>query len=60
MREIITKLAGSTPLQSFHREVRKDERGEYVLHNGMRAYLVRKDGQAYIDYWMDKPAREPT
>lgn len=54
MRELIIKPEGSTPLKCFHREVRKDERGEYVLCSGMRAYIVRKDGRAYIDYYMDK------
>lgn len=53
-REVIIKPASSTGLRVFHREVRKDDRGEYILHAGMHAYIVRKDGRAYIDYWMSK------
>jgi hypothetical protein len=54
MRELIIKPEGSTPLATFFRTVRKDANGEYVLLLGRRAYIVRKDGRAYIDYYMDK------
>ena len=53
-REVIIKPASSSGLKVFHREVRADDRGEYVLHQGMHAYIIRKDGRAYIDYWMSK------
>jgi hypothetical protein len=54
MQEMIIKPEGSTPVAVYYRIVRKDEIGEYVLLNGRRAYIVRKDGRAYVDYYMDK------
>lgn len=56
IRELIIKPEGSTCLKTIWREVRNDEHGEYVLYLGMRAYLVRTDNGAYIDYYMNKPA----
>lgn len=54
MRELVIKPEGSTALKVLNREVRKDHRGEYVLWSGMHCYLIRKDGRAYIDYYMTK------